>query len=57
MRDLLIIFADISTTMIYAHADNETKRAVLEKASEQLDLPKVSEWEQNPDLIDWLSSL
>ena len=49
--------ADISTTMIYAHADNETKRAVLEKASEQLDLPKVSEWEQNPDLIDWLSSL
>lgn len=48
---------DISTTMIYAHADNETKRAVLEKASEQFNLPKTSNWEQNTDLIDWLSSL
>lgn len=49
--------ADISTTMIYAHADNETKRKVLEKASEKLDLPQFSDWEHDSDLIDWLSSL
>lgn len=49
--------ADISTTEIYARADNEAKRAALEKASEHLGLPSVSDWEQDAELIDWLSSL
>lgn len=49
--------ADISTTEIYARADNEAKRAVLEKASEQFQLPKASNWEQDSELIEWLSSL
>lgn len=49
--------ADISTTEVYARADNETKRAVLEKATEHLGLPKASHWEQDAELIDWLSSL
>jgi len=49
--------ADISTTEIYARADNETKRAALEKATEHLGLPTVSNWEQDAELIDWLSSL
>lgn len=49
--------ADISTTEVYARADNETKRAVLEKASEQFHLPKASNWEQDTELIEWLSSL
>ena len=49
--------ADISTTEIYARADNEAKRAALEKASKHLGLPAVSNWEQDSDLIDWLSSL
>lgn len=49
--------ADISTTEIYARADNEMKRSALEKAALQLDLPKSSNWEHDTDLIDWLSSL
>lgn len=49
--------ADISTTMIYSHTDTETKRAVLEKATEKFNLPPSSNWEQNSDLIEWLSSL
>lgn len=49
--------ADISTTKIYARADNEAKRAALEKATEHLGLPTVSNWEQDAELIDWLSSL
>ncbi len=49
--------ADISTTEIYARADNEAKRAALEKATAHLDLPKASHWEQDTELIEWLSSL
>lgn len=49
--------ADVSTTEVYARADNEAKRAVLEKATAHLDLPKASHWEQDTELIDWLSSL
>lgn len=49
--------ADISTTEVYARADNEAKRAVLERATEHLDLPKASHWEQDAELIEWLSSL
>ncbi len=49
--------ADISTTEVYARADNEAKRAALEKATEYLDLPTASHWEQDTELIEWLSSL
>ena len=49
--------ADISTTEVYARADNEAKRAALEKATAHLDLPKASHWEQDTELIEWLSSL
>lgn len=49
--------ADISTTEIYARADNEAKRAALEKASEKLQLPQSSNWERDAGLIEWLSSL
>lgn len=49
--------ADISTTEVYARADNEAKRAALEKATAHLGLPKASHWEQDAELIEWLSSL
>jgi len=49
--------ADISTTEVYARADNETKRTVLEHAAERLQLPQASDWERDAGLIDWLSSL
>ena len=54
---MLEIYADISTTEVYARADNEAKRAALEKASLCLELPCASNWEQDADLIAWLSSL
>jgi site-specific recombinase XerD len=49
--------ADITTTEIYARADNESKREALEKASERLQLPQASDWEHDHGLIEWLSSL
>ncbi len=49
--------ADISTTEVYARADNEAKRVALEKATAHFDLPKASQWEQDSELIAWLSSL
>ena len=49
--------ADISTTEVYARADSEAKRAALEKATEHLGLPATAPWEQDNDLIEWLSSL
>ncbi len=49
--------ADISSTEVYARADNETKREVLEKASERLQLPQTPDWEHDAGLIEWLSSL
>lgn len=56
IKDLLG-HADISTTEIYAKADSEAKRSALEKATAQLDLPATTGWEQDADLIEWLSSL
>ena len=49
--------ADISTTEVYARADNEAKRVALEQATAYLDLPTTSYWEQDSKLIEWLSSL
>lgn len=49
--------ADISTTEVYTRADNEAKRAALEKATAHFGLPKASHWEQDAKLIEWLSSL
>lgn len=56
IKDLLG-HADISTTEIYARADSEAKRSALEKATAQLNLPTSFGWEQDADLIEWLSSL
>jgi site-specific recombinase XerD len=49
--------ADVTTTEVYARADNEVKREALEKASERLQLPQTSDWEHDAGLIEWLSSL
>ncbi len=56
IKDLLG-HADISTTEIYARADSEAKRAALEKATANLELPTVLAWERDAELIEWLSSL
>lgn len=56
IKDLLG-HANLSTTECYAKADNETKREVLEKAASRYNLPKPSAWEEDAELITWLSNL
>lgn len=46
-----------ATIILHARADNEAKRAALEKATKHLDLPIASGWERDSGLIEWLSSL
>lgn len=55
IRDLLG-HSDITTTEIYARADNTLKRQALEKASplnKQLQYPT---WTDDDDLMTWLNS-
>ncbi|MCK9479667.1 MAG: hypothetical protein M0R40_09270 [Firmicutes bacterium] len=49
--------ADISTTEVYARADNETKRMVLECAAERLQLPQATDRERDAGLVERLSSI
>ena len=49
--------SDIKTTEIYARADTELKRQVLEKAYPNLVDPDLPDWSHNPDLMSWLSGL
>lgn len=56
IRDLLG-HVDISTTEIYARADTELKRKVLEKAYPDLIATDLPQWDQDENLLAWLSSL
>lgn len=48
---------DIKTTEIYARADAELKRKALENAYPDLVDPNLPDWNNNTDLMSWLSSL
>jgi site-specific recombinase XerD len=48
---------DIKTTEIYARADTELKRKALENAYPDLVDPDLPDWNNNTDLMSWLSSL
>lgn len=48
---------DISTTEIYARTDTELKRKALEKAYPHTILTDLPPWNQDEDLLAWLSSL
>lgn len=48
---------DIKTTEIYARADTELKRKALESAYPDLVDPDLPDWNNNTDLMSWLSSL
>lgn len=48
---------DVKTTEIYARADTETKRKVLENAYPDLVDSNLPDWKQNQDLMSWLSNL
>ena len=56
IRDILG-HVDLSTTEIYARASTEAKRKALEAVYDQVVSADLPEWNQNPDLLDWLTSL
>ena len=48
---------DIKTTEVYARADTEVKRKALENAYPDLVDSDLPDWNNNTDLMSWLSSL
>lgn len=56
IRDLLG-HVDISTTEIYARTDTELKRKALEKAYPDMVRDGLPQWNQDEDLLDWLSNV
>jgi integrase/recombinase XerD len=49
--------SDIKTTEIYARADTELKRKALENAYPDLIDSNLPDWNENNDLMEWLSEL
>jgi integrase/recombinase XerD len=56
IRDILG-HVDLSTTEIYARASTEAKRKALEAAYDQVVSAELPEWNQDPDLLNWLANL
>jgi integrase/recombinase XerD len=56
IRDILG-HVDLSTTEIYARASTEAKRKALEAVYIDVVTADLAEWNQNPELLDWLASL
>ena len=56
IRDILG-HVELSTTEIYARASTEAKRKALEAVYSNVVTADLTEWNQNPELLDWLASL
>jgi integrase/recombinase XerD len=56
IRDILG-HVDLSTTEIYARASTEAKRKALEAVYTEVVTAELAEWNQNPELLDWLAGL
>ena len=56
IRDILG-HADLSTTEIYARASTEAKRRALEAVYSDIVTTELAEWNQDPELLNWLASL
>ena len=56
IRDILG-HVDLSTTEIYARASTEAKRKALEAAYQGIVTSDLPEWNQDPGLLDWLTTL
>lgn len=56
IRDILG-HVDLATTEIYARASTEAKRKALEAAYTDVVTADLGEWNQNPELLNWLASL
>jgi|ERR1039457_5874244 hypothetical protein len=55
IRDLLG-HVNVSTTEIYARADSEMKRVVLEKAYVDVVADDIPTWNDDKDLLSWLQN-
>ena len=55
IRDILG-HVDLSTTEIYARASTQASKA-LEAVYSNVVTADLTEWNQNPELLDWLASL
>ena len=53
----LLGHSDVSTTEIYARADEAMKRKALLEAYESPSEDQLPEWKKDKDLLDWLKSL
>jgi integrase/recombinase XerD len=56
IRDILG-HVDLSTTEIYARASTEAKRRALEAAYTDIVTDDLPEWNQDPELLNWLANL
>jgi integrase/recombinase XerD len=56
IRDILG-HVDLSTTEIYARASTEAKRKALEAVYDDVVTADLAEWNQNPELLSWLTNL
>jgi site-specific recombinase XerD len=56
IRDILG-HVDLASTEIYARASTEAKRKALEAVYADVVTADLAEWNQNPELLDWLASL
>ena len=56
IRDILG-HVDLSTTDIYARASTEAKRKALEAVYDQVVSAELPEWNQDPELLTWLTNL
>ena len=56
IRDILG-HVDLSTTEIYARASTEAKRKALEGVYADIVTSDLTEWNQDPELLNWLTSL
>ena len=56
IRDILG-HVNLSTTEIYARASTEAKRKALEAVYDDVVTADLAEWNQNPELLDWLANL
>ena len=56
IRDILG-HVDLSTTDIYARASTEAKRKALEAVYDDVVSAELTEWNQDPELLNWLTNL
>jgi integrase/recombinase XerD len=57
IRQTKVFTGDRRTTEIYARTDTELKRKALEKAYPDVVLADLPQWNQDEDLLVWLSNL